>query len=164
MRHEADFAAYLAARWPTIVRTLVFLGNTQPEAESIAKQALAGCYLDWGRVRDSDDIEVEVYRTVLDRAHHAHPRDDRPDAAYAPVADPLLPEDDSDAVTFRLRLQEALDRLGPEDRVAVVLRYAAGLLEPQVAEVLDEPEHVVEQRLASALAGLDLERLWEASR
>jgi DNA-directed RNA polymerase specialized sigma24 family protein len=67
-------------------------------------------------------------------------------------------------VAFRLQLQAALDRLGADDRVAVVLRYAAGLLDAQVAEVLDEPEHVVEQRLVSALAGLDLERLWEASR
>jgi DNA-directed RNA polymerase specialized sigma24 family protein len=155
MRHEADFAAYLAARWPAIVRTLVFLGHPQVEAEAIARGALAGCYLDWGRVRESDDIEVEVYRAVLDRL---------PPSYASPPQDPVPAEADSDAVAFRRVLQAALDRLAHDDRVVVVLRYAAGLLEPQVAEVLDEPEHVVEQRLASALAGLDLERLWEASR
>jgi DNA-directed RNA polymerase specialized sigma24 family protein len=162
MRHEADFAAYLAARWPAIVRTLVFLGQAQQEAEAVARGALANCYLDWDRVRESDDIEVEVYRAVLDRLRHA---DTGLPPSYSSAPESLqLAADDSDAVAFRLTLQAALARLAPDDRVVVVLRYAAGLLEPQVAEVLDEPEHVVEQRLASALSALDLERLWEATR
>ena len=30
MGHDSDFAAYLAARWPALVRTLVLLGCAQP--------------------------------------------------------------------------------------------------------------------------------------
>jgi RNA polymerase sigma factor (sigma-70 family) len=159
MRHEADFSAYMAARWPALVRTLVLLGLAQPDAEVVARDGLVRCCLDWERVRESDDIEVEVHRAVLDRLAHVQVDTDRPAPAYPP-----RPEDDSDAVLFRRALQTALAGLSHDERVAVVLRYAAGLLEPQVAELLGEPEHVVEQRLAAAMAGLDLERLWKATR
>ncbi len=163
MRHDGDFAAYMAARWPAIVRSLVLLGCAQERADEIARQALARCYLEWGRVREADDIDVQVYRTVLD--HRARPREGaggqqpaEPAVARATAADP------TDAVRVRTALEEALGRLPADDRTVVVLRFAAGLSELQLAEVLELPEDEVESRLASALTALDLPRVWEASR
>ena len=35
-RDDSEFSAYLAARWPALVRTLVFLGHSGHDAHAIA--------------------------------------------------------------------------------------------------------------------------------
>ncbi len=69
MRNDADFAAYLAARWPFLVRSLVLIGCPQAEAEDVVQAGLARCHDSWDKVREDDDIDVFVYRTVLDGCH-----------------------------------------------------------------------------------------------
>ncbi|GAA2144139.1 hypothetical protein GCM10009844_17350 [Nocardioides koreensis] len=160
MRHDGDFAAYTAARWPAIVRSLVLLGCPQPEAEEVARQGLARCYLAWGRVREADDIDVRVYREVLDCRDRAGAGTAEPaEPGPAPVAG-----DATDAVLVRHALEAALGRLPDEDRSAVVLRFAAGLSEVQVSELLELTTDEVESRLSDAVAALDLPKLWGASR
>ena len=175
MRHDGDFAAYAAARWPAIVRSLVLLGCPQPEAEEVARLGLTRCYLAWERVRESDDIDVQVYREVLDCRVRAGGRAAVPDPA---VPDPAVPDpavvdtagpqraagDPTDAVQVRHALEQALGRLPDEDRSVVVLRFAAGLSEVQVSEVLELTTDEVESRLAAAIAALDLPTLWGAPR
>ena len=170
MRHDGDFAAYTAARWPAIVRSLVLLGCPQPEAEEVARRGLARCYLAWARVRESDDIDVRVYREVLDCRERARGRTAVADPAASDpsVAEPARVDraagDPTDAVLVRHALEQALGRLPDEDRSVVVLRFAAGLSEVQVSELLELTTDEVESRLAAALAALDLPTLWGASR
>ncbi|MCW2845883.1 MAG: hypothetical protein JWN22_3799 [Nocardioides sp.] len=117
---DTDFAAYLAARWTPVVRTLVLLGGPQQQAEAVASTGFARCSARWGRLRDSRDVEAEVYRTVLEcwtRRTWVEPD--------APPAD--------------VPIEARLDRLTPDVRAAVVLRYVAGLSDVQVAQVLDRP-------------------------
>ena len=164
MRHDSDFAAYLAARWPTLVRSLVLMGCGQQRAEEVVQQALARCYLAWARVRESDDIDVQVYRTVLDTLARAE-RSDEPgtgDAGDLGGDDALTVP--TDALLARRALEDALGRLAPEDRTVVVLHFVGGLSELQLADLLDLPEHEVGDRLEVATAGLDLPRVWEATR
>ena len=66
MRPEGDFAAYLAARWPVLVRMLVLLGGRPEEAEDAVRSGLARDYLDWARICGGDDPDVYVYRSVLE--------------------------------------------------------------------------------------------------
>ena len=164
MRHDSDFAAYLAARWPTLVRSLVLMGCAQQRAEEVVQQALARCYLAWGRVRESDDIDVQVFRTVLDTLARAEGADE----PGTREADDLAGDDaltvPTDALLARRALEAALERLAPEDRTVVVLHFVAGLSELQLADLLDLPEHEVGDRLEAATAGLDLPRVWEATR
>jgi DNA-directed RNA polymerase specialized sigma24 family protein len=162
MRHDGDFAAYMAARWPAIVRSLVLLGCAQERADGIARQALARCYLAWGRVREADDIDVQVYRTVLEDLARSGQDAAGQQPVHADVRSTAA--DATDAVRVRNALEAALTRLPADDRSVVVLRFAAGLSELQVAAVLELPEGEVESRLASAVTGLDLPRVWEASR
>ncbi|MFC4786295.1 sigma factor-like helix-turn-helix DNA-binding protein [Nocardioides sp. MAHUQ-72] len=167
MRHDSDFAAYMTARWPALVRTLVLLGSPQPEAEEIARQGLARCYLGWSRVRESLDIDVEVYRTVLDVLGRARARvggraAGSPETPASSGATQVV--EPTDAVLLRIALEEALDGLPVEQREVVVLRYVAGLVEPQISALLGVPEDEVESSLATARDRLDLERLWEAPR
>lgn len=165
MRHDSDFAAYLAARWPTLVRSLVLMGCGQQRAEEVVQLALARCYLAWGRVRESDDIDVQVYRTVLDCLAHAEGPEE---PGGTGDADDLADDDaltvPTDALLARRALEAALGRLAPEDRTVVVLHFVGGLSELQLADLLDLPEHEVGDRLEVATAGLDLPRVWEATR
>lgn len=123
MRHDSDFAGYVAARWSSLVRTLVLLGSPPRVAEEIALDALARCYPQWGRIEESDDIDVHVYRTLLecrDRSRIAWWSDDEPDEE---------PEDCRD-------LEKVLDRLEPVARRLLVLRFVSDLSEQQVSDVL----------------------------
>ena len=162
MRHDGDFAAYTAARWPAIVRSLVLLGCAQQEAEGVGRQALARCYLAWGRIRESDDIDVHVYGTVLDCLDRTRRRAGEPSpAASEPVIELV---DLTEAARVRYALEGALGRLAPEERTVVVLRFAAGLSELQLSELLDLPMDAVESSLSGAMTGLDLPTVREASR
>src|SRR5262245_15624702 len=156
---DADFAAYLAARWPPLVRSVVLLGCSRPEAEVVVTSGLARCYAAWARVRRADDVDAHVYRTVLD-CWHRHQR--RRGAVPIEVPpEPTAVEDVTDQVLLRRALEASLSALVPEHREVLVLRFAAGLSEVQVAEVLDVPVGTVTGRTAEALSHVDLAALRE---
>jgi hypothetical protein len=157
VRHDGDFAAYLAARWPAIVRSLVLLGCARADAETIAHEGLARCYLDWDRVREADDIDVQVYGAVLDVRARRRVAEDATAGAEPPDDDP------TQAAAVLRALERALGRLSEQDRALVVLRYSAGLSPLQVAELLEMREPVVRYRIGAVLAGLDLPALREAA-
>ena len=161
MRNDADFAAYLAARWPFVVRTLVLVGCPQGEAEDVARAALARCYEAWDEVLEADDVDVVVYRTVLDGWHRAQRRR-RGGAGRRPA--PITSVDPLPAVLLRRALEAELAGLAPEDREALVLRFGADLSDVQVAEVLEVPLATVRERVARSLRSIDLAALGEMSR
>lgn len=155
-RDDSEFTAYLAARWPALVRTLVFLGHTEHDAHAVALDALVRIYPDWPRLRREEDVEVAVYREVLDarERHLRHARDGAPPAASAPV---VVPPGMAEAAERRDQVEAALARMTPGDRMVVVLEYVAELSDDQVADVLDT--HVgARPRLADA----DVRRALEA--
>src|SRR5262245_13801117 len=69
MRDEADFAAYMAARWPFLVRTVALLGCTPEQAEQLVREGLVRCCEVWDKVRSDVDVDVYVYREVFDGWH-----------------------------------------------------------------------------------------------
>ncbi len=164
MRNDADFVAYLAARWPFLVRSLVLIGCPRHEAEDVARTALARCYGAWEQVLEADDVDVVVYRTVLDGWHRSRRRRWWAHAPTAELPETIPVADLSDAVLLRQALEAELARLAPEDREVLVLRFAAGLAEAQVADVLEVPLADVRARVSAALAAIDLAALGEMSR
>ncbi|MCB0895090.1 MAG: hypothetical protein H6529_09455 [Nocardioides sp.] len=167
---DADFAAYLAARWGFLVRTLVLLGCPQPEAEELVRDGLARCHSGWRRVRESDDVDVHVHRTVLDGWHRRGRRRtpgaaaDAAEAAAQAAAEAVQQAPDAtEQVLLRHALVAQLAGLSPDDREAVVLHFVTDLTEDQVADVLDVPVGTLRTRVARGLAGLDLEALRETS-
>jgi RNA polymerase sigma-70 factor (sigma-E family) len=163
MRNDADFAAYMAARWPFLVRSLVLIGCPRDEAEDVVQTGLARCYASWDRVRKADDVDAYVYRTVLNCWHKSRKR-----RWWGEVPTETLPEapsttDPTDQVLLRQALEVQLGRLAPEHREVLVLRFVADLTEPQVAEVLDVPVGTVKSRVSRALAHIDLAALREVA-
>lgn len=159
---DADFAAYLGARWPSLVRTLVLLGCGRRDAEQVARTGLAKCYTAWERVRRGDDVDTYVYGAVLDSLRKQRRRATGTTAEPAP--EPAPAEEPTDAVLLRRDLEAQLDRLSPEEREVLVLRFVADLSAAQVAAVLDASLETVRTRTAQALSGIDLDGLRDAHR
>ena len=141
---DDDFAAYVAARWPSLVRSLVLIGLPPAQAEDVALTGLARCRTAWRGLQDVDDVDARVYGTVFD----GRPRTPPP-RIVVPVDDP------SEAEQLRQQLEEQLAPLTPEQREPVVLRFVAGLDEVQVADVLDLPVGTVAARVADGLARIE---------
>lgn len=135
-RADADFTAYVAARWPALVRTVVLAGCPRSQAEEVTLTGLARCGSGWDRVQRSGDVEVHVHREVLHAWHHRRRHD--PPAAEPPASDELA------------ALAPRLDALTSEQREALVLRAVAGLEADQVAGVLDVAEEVARKAVPGA--------------
>ena len=151
---DDGFAEYVAARWTSLVRSLVVLGCESHEAEDVAQTALVRCYAAWGRVRAADDVDAYVYRVLLNvwaksrrrRWWGERPTKSLPEAVAA---------DGVEVVMLRADIDRALSGLVAEHREVLVLRYIADLTERQVAEVLGVPVGTVKSRTARAIANVD---------
>ena len=82
------------------------------------------------------------------RAHGAERRALERLGVPAHAADPGLPFEDRD------ELAHALDRLAPEERDTLALRFGAGLSSPEIARVTGEPLTTVEGRVYRGLRKL----------
>ncbi len=134
-RVDPDFAAYVVARWPALVRTVVFLGARHDEAAQIVEVTLARCYATWAEIGQTDR-DVEVYRALLQTgSRHLDEAPHEPETGV--VGDPTV-ADPERAIEQRRAIEEALAQLPPAQRAAVVLRHGAELDEAQLADVLGE--------------------------
>ena len=140
-RDDSEFAAYLAARWPSLVRTLVLLGVPERTAHRVAEDALARIYPDFPRLSREEDVDVAVYRELFDARDRRARRKPIGPAPADPTAVPDRPDDVPEWLAEpqeRLeQLRAALDTMTPVDRAVVVLRHVAELTDDQVADVLE---------------------------
>ncbi|WP_020385983.1 SigE family RNA polymerase sigma factor [Kribbella catacumbae] len=153
MAGNSDFSEYVAARWPGLVRSAVLLGCTRPEAEDLVQTTLERCLVKWGKVRDADHRDAYVHRVLINVFISARRRRW---TGEKPVSD--LPElagrDETTGVDDTDAMMRALDRLGTDQRTAVVLRYYAHLADPQIASVLGVAVGTVKSRLSRAVKAL----------
>ena len=164
MADDGDFSAYLVARWPGLVRSLVLMGCTYGEAELVARDALARCHSTWARDSETDDIDVHVYSIVLERLERLRKRrrpEDLDDTEPPLLLDPTI-ADPAQRLALRRALEDALDGVPDDERTVLVLRFVAELSQVQVADVLRLPVEQVQARQAPGLARLDLVALGEA--
>src|SRR3954451_3993612 len=86
---DADFAAYLAARQASLLRTAYLLTGNRHDAEDLVQIAFAKLYLSWDKVRDQGSIDGYVRRIVVNehnslwrrawkRREHSAPDETRP--------------------------------------------------------------------------------------
>jgi hypothetical protein len=162
---DGDFSAYVVARWPGLIRTLVLLGCTFAQAERVATDALASCQGSWAADRDADDIDVHVHRVVMERLAKLRRRGRLADVPEVPepplLLDPTAADPDQRAA-MRRALEHQLADVPDEERSVLVLRFVAELSEVQVAEVLDLGTDDVTRRLDSGLRRIDLAVVQEA--
>lgn len=153
MGRDDEFSDFVAARWARLVRTAVLVGCSAQEAEDLVQSTLERCLRKWAQVRRADDVDAYVHRMLLNgfrSSRRRHWTRERPTAEVPalPSTDLLDDVDSTDAV------MRALERLTPDQRAAVVLRYYAHLSEAQMATVLDVAAGTVKSRLSRALRTL----------
>ena len=151
-RHS-DFTEYAAARWPSLVRTAVFLGCRPDDAQDLVQTTLVRCFVAWSKVKRAEDRDAYVYRMLLNALRDGKrrrwtrevPTEAPPEAAVA---------DRSGAVDLAVSVDRALGKLSPEQRQVLTLRFLAGLSEHQTAAALGIPVGTVKSRASRALAAL----------
>jgi RNA polymerase sigma-70 factor (sigma-E family) len=154
---DADFAAYLAARQASLLRTAYLLTGNRHDAEDLTQTAFAKLYLAWDKVRDQGSIDGYV-RRILVNEHNSlwrrawkrreHPQDD---TLLARGAGAVSDEYDEGRGSALWDLVQTLPR---KARAVVVLRYYEEMTEAETAEVLGITVGTVKSQTSRALATL----------
>ena len=122
-------------------------------AEDVAAEALARAYARWSKVRDADSRVAWVQRVTVNLVVDASRRN-----KVATEALPVLLEGDvlriDDQVALRLALLAALAALPRRQREAVVLRYLAGVEEPELSRAMGTSPSSVRTHVQRGLAAL----------
>lgn len=151
---EAEFRAFVTARWPRLLGTAYLLTGHHHDAEDLVQTALARAFSRWERVTRADNADAYVWRIMInlhrDRARRADVREwltgwlpDRPGGS-----------DSGDRVATRSTVVDALARLPSRQRAVVVLRYLEDLSEGEVATLMGTGVGTVRSQAGRALARL----------
>ncbi|GAA0608354.1 SigE family RNA polymerase sigma factor [Kribbella sandramycini] len=149
MTDDSDFTAYVAARWGALVRAAMLLGCSDPEAEDLVQTVLERCLVKWAKVRVAEDRDAYVHRILVNTFISSRRRrwsGERPVAVFPERATP----DETAGVDMTDAVMRALERLGQDQRAAVVLRYYAHLTDEQAAAALGVAVGTVKSRLSRA--------------
>lgn len=149
---EAEFSAFVAARWSPLLRSATLLAGDRSAGEDLLQTALAKLWFAWPRVRDGAP-EAYVRRILANTASTNWRRRWR---GERPTSD--LPEltgtDTADEVLDRETLRRALTQLSPRQRAVIVLRYFDDLTEAETADLLGCSTGTVKTLASRALAKL----------
>lgn len=157
---DEDFSTFVAARWASLVRVGIYLGCSTAEAEDLVQTTLLHCYRAWPRVRRAGRVEAYVHRALVTTLAKSRRRMWRGEIPTSELPEGLGHNaiTDSDA---RADLGRALQRISPDHRTVLVLRFIGDLTEQQTADALKVPLGTVKSRVARALASIDQRDLAE---
>ena len=151
---DADFAAYLAARQASLLRTAYLLTGNRHDAEDLTQTAFAKLYLSWDKVRDQGAIDGYVRRILVNEHNSLWRRawKRREHSQEHPVLDRPVHDDHDDGTGSELwGLVQTLPR---KARAVVVLRYYEELSEAETAATLGISVGTVKSQTSRALAAL----------
>lgn len=150
---DTEFAAYMQARQPALLRTAYLMTGDAHTAEDVVATALAKLYLAWDKIRDRESVDGYVRRIIANETTSLWRRPWR----RREVAADVLPEggredayDDGRAAA----VWRAVSSLPPRQRAVVVLRYYEELSEAEIAHVLGISPGTVKSQASRALATL----------
>jgi RNA polymerase sigma-70 factor (sigma-E family) len=151
------FDEFTGASLPALLRFAVVLTGDRGLAEDVTQEVLARVYQRWAKIGALDSPEPYVRRMVVNEYLSWRRRWHR----VVPHADPPLRLDSvpDHAATHAERdaLRTELDKLPRRQRAVLVLRYYAGMSDPEIAEVLGCSSGTVRGYASRALAALRVE-------
>lgn len=151
---QDDYQAFVDARYARLVRAAILFGCRQQDAEDAVQDALIRCYGAWSRVSAADDRDAYVYRVLVNGITRSRRRRWRGEIPHQDLPEPTPTDDPASAVSLSHSIRASLDRLRPEQRQVLVLRYFADLTEAQIATVLGIAPGTVKSRASRAIAAL----------
>ena len=141
----SDFEALFRAHWGPAYRAAYLVVRDASAAEDIAQEAFLAAVRSLDRFDRRRPFGPWLHRIVVNRAiDWARARALRPEAEALDAAAPERPEQDEE-------LLRELDRLTPEPRAVIVLRYLLEYTPGEIAELLELPRGTVNSRLRRGL-------------
>lgn len=149
---DGDFAAYVAARLPALLRFAHALTGNRDDAADLVQDTLLKVGLHWERIRRDDAAGVDAYvRRAIANGRVSRWRRRRGETLVADVpervaahVDPLEHEP----------LWQALRGLPARQRAVIVLRYYDDLTEAEIAATLGISTGTVKSQASRAMATL----------
>ena len=131
--------------WPRAYRAAYLVAGDAAAAEDIAQEAFLAAVRNLDRFDRRRPFGPWLHRIVVNRAiDWARARALRPEAEAVDAPAPERPEHDEE-------LLRELDRLSPEHRAVIVLRYLLEYTPGEIAELLELPRGTVNSRLRRGL-------------
>ena len=150
-RRDAEFADYMAARQPSLLRTAYLLSGDRHTAEDLVQTALAKLYLSWDKVQQRESIDGYVRRILVNEHNSLWRRAwKRQETTVSQMPDQAAPAPagrDADLWDF-------VQTLPRKQRAVVVLRYYEELSEAETAAALGVSVGTVKSQASRALASL----------
>jgi RNA polymerase sigma-70 factor (ECF subfamily) len=145
-----------------IVRYCTAMLSDATQGEEVAQEVFLGAYAAMPRFRQEAALRTWLWaiarkqclKALRDRVRRRRIEEDRQHAiaSGAHRAPPDPPEEDPEVL--RQRVRQGLDRLGPEERSVLLLRYDTALPLLEIAHILGRSEASVRRQLARALQHL----------
>jgi RNA polymerase sigma-70 factor (ECF subfamily) len=149
----AAFERFTQSRLDRAYRLATIILRDAPEAEDAVHDAAVRAWTHWGQLRDAGHLDAWFDRIVVNECRaRMRGRTMRTVRAIDPVPGP--DPDPTRRLAERDALNDALATLGPDHRIAVVLRYGAGLGPAEIAARTGDREGTVKSRLHYALRDL----------
>lgn len=154
----AAFRGLVGAELDRAYRLAAVILGDRYEAEDAVHDAAEAAWRQWSDLRDETRFQAWFGKILVNACRDRLRRRRRRRIMEIPrIAldgeHPMAP-DGADASALRDLLRRAFERLSPEERIVVVLRYEADLTVPRVAELVGIPEGTAKSRLHHALRKL----------
>lgn len=151
---DAQFDTWVAQQWPALVRYAFGVTGNRDDALDAVQDALANILPRWTSL-DPDRAERYVKRTIANTAISTWRKTGQRLHLVAEVADTPTTEPAFDQRLVDADLARRLcERLPPDQRAAVVLRYANDLSFAEIADILDCREATARSHVHRALTAL----------
>jgi RNA polymerase sigma-70 factor (sigma-E family) len=154
-RTADEFAVFVRARTPALLRTAFLLTGDQHLAEDLVQSALVRTHQAWRRIGPFDHAEAYTRRAMYHlRVSWWRRRRPTESLSAAPPEPRGAGPDETARVDTRLALLAALRRLAPAQRAVLVLRYFDDCSEAEAAHLLGIRVGTVKSQTSKALARL----------
>ena len=153
-RAEA-FTRLTASRLTSCYRLATVILGDPAEAEDATHDAAVRAWERWGSLREAERFDAWFGRILINECRdRLRRRKSRPD--LLPLVDRTAAgsSGDIDGLADRHAMAQAVDRLEPDQRIAVILHYYLGLTAEQIAERTATRVGTVKSRLHYAVAAL----------
>ena len=145
-----DFEAFFDQHYGTTLRAVsLTIGNSE-RAEDLTQEAFARAFRRWSSVSKLERPVAWVYVVALNAERKRWRRERQAREREPPGSVP----DVAGGVLSTIVVRDALDRLPPRQRAAVVLRYLGDLTVADIADVMGCAEGTVKATLHQALRNL----------
>ena len=149
---DAEFAAYMTARQPSLLRTAYLISGDRHTAEDLVQTALAKLYLSWDKVQRRELLDGYVRRIIVNEHNSLWRRPwKRREHATDDVPETAAPDHDHDEGRGAA-LWDFVQTLPRKQRAVIVLRYYEELSEAETAETLGISVGTVKSQASRALA------------